>query len=223
MLWRPGLSLCAVTLASYLSARDGPSILNALTLMNLGLQRIDTAILGLQGGNGPALAQLIAAGSATVVENVTAVVEASAPLDLSESQSLTAALDAIAMNLNLTIIDGINQKPLFDALNLTAMFAGGFVELRTATARFTQALNQKLSSEAQLTIASLAQLESVFQLGQDFFNGVNPGIVAELPPIAAGGVTTGQDIRTGQGIISGDGSCHCAVECGAGSSNMVLV
>lgn len=236
MLWHLALSLsiAALALATTLHPRDGQAILDALNLINLGLQRIDIAILGLQNGTGPALARL-AAASVPVIQNATAVVAASAPVTPLESQSLFAGLEAIRMNLNLTIIDSIKQKPLFDTLNLTATFAGGFAALRVATTAFTTALGDKLPIEARDSAEALAELDGIFQLGTDFFNGVDTGLATELPPLAPftlaplpdlspvtilPPMATQAPVAAGQGMLNMDGSCDCAVTCPARSFNM---
>lgn len=138
MLLRPLTALLIHFLLVITASADLISIRNALDTINEGLRRGDIAILGLQNGTGPALLAL-QAQTIPLLQNATAVIEASAPLNFEASHSLVFATQALRFNINVTIYDLAAQKPVLVAVNqtgsvLNALSAQMGVALRLATA-----------------------------------------------------------------------------------------
>lgn len=183
MFWQYGLLLLPAALVVahdvQLQRRDRQSIQSVLDNLNLGLQRLDTAILGLPNGTAPQLAAL-AASALPVVQNATLVVQASQPLNVQDSESLLTACTALRSNANITVLDSVRQKPLFDKLNFTAMFQLGLTVQGQAVQQFVVAFNSKMAPGAEDVVDTLSEIGDIFSGGVAAF--ADPARAAALGP-----------------------------------------
>lgn len=137
--------------------RDVTSIQNALDIINEGIRRADIATIGLQNGTGPALAALESHAGA-LLTNATAVIGASAPLDLQDSLSLTVSTRALRSNLNLSLNDLIAQKPLLDAAGESRLLLGAITGEKDLGLALANALVSKLDPGAGEPLRALSEL-----------------------------------------------------------------
>lgn len=223
------LLTAASSVAGDVSRRDFQSIQNALDAINSQLLRMNIAFAGLENGSAAAFRELEAT-STPLVQNATRVIEASEPLSYEDSEELATATDALRSNLNVTVIQAIQHKPMLDALNLSSVLLQGFESQRAAGVQLTVALNSKLAAGAQNVLVALTQVDGTFQDGIAFFSGADPGLASQLPQIPPLNATASTDLSPvtiqapastvpgltlGEGVVNVDGSCACAVDCSA--------
>lgn len=215
--------------------RDLASIQSSLDAINVGLQRVDTAILGLASGTGASLLQL-GMQSVPLLQNASAQIRQSQPLSLEDSLNLATTTSALRQNTNLTINDLIAQKPLIDQAGSTGLVAAGLLQQRDASNDLAVALASKVAPDTPNVVPALNELAGIFDRAIAAFNGADPGAASQLPPAptlsaaptgdlgpvtlpaptAQAGGAMAQPV-TGMGTIGADGSCNCAAECPAGS------
>lgn len=185
MFWRRELLflLLSATLAAAtvhdVQKRSRQSLQDVLDTLNLGLQRLDIAILGLPNGTAPQLA-VLAAQALPIVQNATLAVQASQPLGIQDSKSLLLACSTLRTNANLTVLDSVRQKPLFDALNITATFQQGLVVQNEAVQQFVVVFNSKMAPGAQDVVSILREIGDIFFRGVAAFS--DPALAATLGP-----------------------------------------
>ncbi|POS69529.1 hypothetical protein DHEL01_v212077 [Diaporthe helianthi] len=215
--------------------RDLESIQSSLDAINVGLLRVDTAILGLASGTGPSLLQL-GQQAVPLLQNASAQIRQSQPLSLEDSLNLGSTTQALRQNTNLTINDLIAQKPLLDQVGSSALVAAGLQQQRDASSDLAVALASKVAPDTPNVISALNELSGIFDRAIAAFSGADPAVASQLPPAptmtgapmgdlspiaipaptppTAGAMSP--PVR-GMGTINPDGSCNCAVECPAGS------
>lgn len=214
--------------------RDLASIQASLDAINVGLQRVDTAILGIAQGTGASLLQL-GMQAVPLLQNASAQIRQSEPLSLEDSLNLATTTSALRQNTNLTINDLIAQKPILDQTGSSALVAAGLQQQRDASNDLAVALASRVAPNTPNVVQALNELSGIFDRAIAAFSGANPGAASQLPPApsltaspgdlapvtlpapaasAAGAVS---QPLTGMGTINPDGSCNCAVECPAGS------
>ncbi|KAL1870746.1 hypothetical protein Daus18300_005066 [Diaporthe australafricana] len=210
--------------------RDLASIQTSLDAINVGLQKVDTAILGIAQGTGASLLQL-GAQAVPLLQNASAQIRQSSPLSLEDSLNLATTTMALRKNTNLTINDLIAQKPLLDQAGSSALVAAGLGQQRDASSDLAVALASKVAPDTPNVVQSLDELAGIFDRAIAVFSGAaDPGAVPPAPtltappgdlapvtipaPNSAGAMSPP---LTGQGTVNADGSCNCAVECPAGS------
>jgi len=190
--------------------RDLASIQSSLDAINVGLQRIDTAILGLATGTGPSLLEL-GMQAVPLLQNASAQIRQSEPLSLEDSVNLGTTTQALRQNTNLTINDLIAQKPLLDQAGSSALVAAGLQQQRDASNDLAVTLASRVAPNTPNVVPALNELAGIFDRAIAAFSGADPGAAAQLPPV------------TGMGTINPDGSCNCAAECPAGSLGGAMV
>lgn len=215
--------------------RDLASIQSSLDAINVGLQRVDTAILGLASGTGASLLEL-GQQAVPLLQNASAQIRQSEPLSLEDSLNLATTTQALRQNTNLTINDLIAQKPLLDQAGSSPLVAAGLQQQRDASNDLAIALTSKVAPNTPNVVPALNELSGIFDRAIAVFSGADPGAASQLPPAPTlTGAPTG-DLSpialpaptpptagamsqpvTGMGTINPDGSCNCAVECPAGS------
>lgn len=215
--------------------RDLASIQSSLDAINVGLQRVDTAILGLATGTGPTLLQL-GQQSVPLLQNASAQIRQSEPLSLEDSLNLATTTMALRQNTNLTINDLIAQKPLLDQAGSSGLVAAGLQQQRDASNDLAVALASKVAPDTPNVVPALNELAGIFDRAIAAFSGADPGAASQLPPAPTLTAAPSGDLApvtlplatpspagamaqpvTGMGTINADGSCNCAVECPAGS------
>ncbi|KAG8162176.1 hypothetical protein KVR01_007941 [Diaporthe batatas] len=215
--------------------RDLASIQSSLDALNVGLQRIDTAILGLATGTGASLLEL-GQQAVPLLQNASAQIRQSEPLSLEDSLNLATTTQALRQNTNLTINDLIAQKPLIDAANSTALVAAALQQQRDASSDVAIALTNKIAPNTPDVVPALNELSGIFDRAIAVFSGTDPGAAGQLPPAPTLTASPTADLSpvtlpaptpptagamsapvSGMGTINPDGSCNCAVECPAGS------
>lgn len=214
--------------------RDLASIQSSLDAINVGLQRVDTAILGLASGTGASLMQL-GQQAVPLLQNASAQIRQSQPLTLEDSLNLATTTMALRQNTNLTINDLIAQKPLLDQAGSSPLVAAGLQQQRDASNDLAVALASKVAPDTPNVVPALNELAGIFDRAISAFSGADPGAASQLPP-APTLTAAPSDLApitlplstpapagamaqplTGMGTINTDGSCNCAVECPAGS------
>lgn len=221
--------------------RDLASIQSSLDAINVGLQKVDTAILGLAQGTGASLLEL---GNQAVplLQNASAQIRQSEPLSLEDSLNLATTTQALRQNTNLTINDLIAQKPLLDQAGSTALVAAGLQQQRDASNDLAVALASKVAPDTPNVVPALNELAGIFDRAIATFSGADAGAASQLPPAptltsaptgdlapitlpAPTGQAAGVMMApvTGMGTINTDGSCNCAAECPAGSLSGAMV
>ncbi|KAI3395072.1 hypothetical protein diail_1829 [Diaporthe ilicicola] len=220
--------------------RDLASIQSSLDAINVGLQKVDTAVLGIAQGTGPQLLQL-GQQAVPLLQNASAQIRQSAQLSLEDSLNLAATTQALRMNTNLTINDLIAQKPLLDQSGSSPLVAAGLSQQRDASNDLAVALASKVAPDTPNVVQSLDELAGIFDRAIAAFSGTDPAAASQLPPAptltaapSSGGlapVTVPAPTAaagamsppvTGQGTVNADGSCNCAVQCPAGSFGGVM-
>ncbi|KAK7701680.1 hypothetical protein SLS64_010128 [Diaporthe eres] len=215
--------------------RDLASIQSSLDAINVGLQRVDTAILGLATGTGASLLQL-GQQAVPLLQNASAQIRQSEPLSLEDSLNLATTTQALRQNTNLTINDLIAQKPLLDQAGSTALVAAGLQQQRDASNDLAVALASKVAPDTPNVVPALNELAGIFDRAIAAFSGADPGAASQLPPAPTLTAAPSGDLApvtlplatpspagvmaqpvTGMGTINADGSCNCAAECPAGS------
>ncbi|KAJ0117484.1 hypothetical protein J7T55_003900 [Diaporthe amygdali] len=214
--------------------RDLASIQASLDAINVGLQRVDTAILGIAQGTGASLLQL-GMQAVPLLQNASAQIRQSEPLSLEDSLNLATTTSALRQNTNLTINDLIAQKPILDQTGSSALVAAGLQQQRDASNDLAVALASKVAPNTPNVVQALNELSGIFDRAIAAFSGANPGAASQLPPAptltaspgdlapvtlpapAASAANAVSQPLTGMGSINPDGSCNCAVECPAGS------
>lgn len=161
MLWQLVIVLISTAQAAvgnyHLNRQDVTSIQHALNIINEGIRRTDIATIGLQNGTGPALATLESHARA-LLTNATAVIAASAPLDLQDSLSLTVATRALRSNFNLSLNDLIAQKPLLDAAGQSQQLLSAIMEEKNLGLAMANTLISKLDPGAGQPLSALSEL-----------------------------------------------------------------
>lgn len=214
--------------------RDLASIQSSLDAINVGLQRVDTAILGLATGTGANLLQL-GMQAVPLLQNASAQIRQSQPLSLEDSLNLATTTSALRQNTNLTINDLIAQKSLIDQAGSTALVAAGLQQQRDASNDLAVALASKIAPDTPNVVQALNELAGIFDRAIAAFSGADPAAASQLPPAptltaapsgdlapvtlpapSGAAVAVAQPV-TGMGTINADGSCSCAAECPAGS------
>jgi hypothetical protein len=196
--------------------RDLASIQSSLNAINEGLQRVDTAILGLAKGTGPTLLEL-GTQAVPLLQNASAQIRQSQPLSLEDSLNLATTTQALRQNTNLTINDLIAQKPLIDQAGSTALVAAGLQQQRDASNDLAVALTTKVAPDTPNVVPAINELAGIFDRAIAVFTGgADPG--AMMTGAVKAPVTV-----TGMGTINPDGSCNCAAECPAGSLGGAMV
>lgn len=232
----PQLGTLLVVLAAR-AAADLASIQSALDTINSGLRNLDTALISLNQGTAGSLLELGQA-SVPVLQNATQIIMQSAPLSLSDVQSLSTSTAALRQNVNLTINDFIAQKPLFDSLQTSPLVLQGLQGSKDAAVQLGQALVSKFPPEAatmpqvnEQTTAAVGELAAIFDRGIGVFSGVDPSAAQGVGPVpvpatppSPSDLTTiplpvpmGGMVTNGAGTVGPDGSCVCAAQCPAGS------
>lgn len=214
--------------------RDLASIQSSLDAINVGLQRVDTAILGLATGTGASLLQL-GMQAVPLLQNASAQIRQSQPLSLEDSLNLATTTSALRQNTNLTINDLIAQKPLIDQAGSTALVAAGLQQQRDASNDLAVALASKVAPDTPNVVPALNELAGIFDRAIAAFSGADPAAASQLPPAPTLTAAPSGDLApvtlpapsgaagamaqpvTGMGTINADGSCSCAAECPAGS------
>lgn len=215
--------------------RDLASIQSSLDAINVGLQKVDTAILGLAQGTGASLLEL-GQQAVPLLQNASAQIRQSEPLSLEDSLNLATTTQALRQNTNLTINDLIAQKPLLDQAGSTPLVAAGLQQQRDASNDLAVALASKVAPDTPNVVPALNELAGIFDRAIATFSGADPGAASQLPPAptltsaptgdlapislpAPTGQAAGVMMApvTGMGTINTDGSCNCAAECPAGS------
>ena len=223
------------------SKRDLASIQSSLDAINAGLQRVDTAILGLASGTGAALLQL-GQQSVPLLQNASAQIRQSEALSLEDSLNLATTTMALRQNTNLTINDLIAQKPLLDQAGSSALVAAGLQQQRDASNDLAVALASKVAPDTPNVVPALNELAGIFDKAIAAFSGADPGPASQLPPAPTSSTAPTGDLApialpvptgsaagamsqpvTGMGTINSDGSCNCAAECPAGSLGGAMV
>lgn len=221
--------------------RDLTSIQSSLDAINVGLQRVDTAILGLAQGTGASLLEL-GMQAVPLLQNASAQIRQSEPLSLEDSLNLATTTQALRQNTNLTINDLIAQKPLIDQAGSTALVAAGLQQQRDASNDLAVALASKVAPDTPNVVPALNELAGIFDRAIATFSGADTGAASQLPPAptltsaptgdlapislpAPTGQAAGVMMApvTGMGTINPDGSCNCAAECPAGSLGGAMV
>ncbi|KKY37734.1 putative cell wall protein [Diaporthe ampelina] len=218
--------------------RDLASIQSSLEAINVGLQRVDTAILGLATGTGVSLIQL-GMQAVPLLQNASAQIRQSGPLSLEDSLNLATTTSALRQNTNLTINDLIAQKPLLDQAGSSAIVAAGLLQQRDASSDLAVALASKVAPDTPNVVSALNELASIFDRAIAAFSGADPAAASQPPPAPTLTAAPSGDLApvtlpapsagamlapvTGMGTINPDGSCNCAAECPAGSLGGAMV
>lgn len=215
--------------------RDLASIQSSLDAINVGLQKVDTAILDIAQGTGASLLQL-GAQAVPLLQNASAQIRQSGALSLEDSLNLATTTMALRKNTNLTINDLIAQKPLLDQAGSSALVAAGLGQQRDASSDLAVALASKVAPDTPNVVQSIDELAGIFDRAIAVFsnNSSSAAAAAAVPPAPTPTAPPG-DLSpvtipapnsaagamppplTGMGSVNADGSCDCAVECPAGS------
>ncbi|KAH8776620.1 hypothetical protein F5883DRAFT_699267 [Diaporthe sp. PMI_573] len=168
--------------------RDLGSIQAALGGVNTALASLDSAILN------DAASPKVLFSSINVLESIqqaTASINASQTLGPADTSNLKATTDSLVSNVNVTVTDLINQKPLFDRLNLEKVVLLQVQNIQGAALALASTLASKVDPAASsLALDGISALNAALQRGVAVYAGsgtaagpmVSPALAAPPPP-----------------------------------------
>ncbi|KAG6361776.1 hypothetical protein INS49_010005 [Diaporthe citri] len=146
--------------------RDLGSIQASLGGVNTALASLDSAIL-----NDPANPKVLFS-SINVLESIqqaTSSINASQPLGPADTSNLKATTDSLVSNVNVTVTDLINQKPLFNRLGLEKVVSLQLQNIQGAALALASTLASKVDPGASsLALEGISALNMALQRGVTF-------------------------------------------------------
>ncbi|KAJ0119544.1 cell wall protein [Diaporthe amygdali] len=149
--------------------RDLGSIQASLGGVNTALASLDSAIIN----NAASPKVLISSMNVLqTIQQATTSINASQPLSLADTSNLKATTDSLVSNVNVTITDLINQKPVFDALNLEKVVLIQVQNIQGAALALASTLANKVDPAASsLAVDGIYDLTTALQRGVMVFEG----------------------------------------------------
>ncbi|KAK2597952.1 hypothetical protein N8I77_012704 [Diaporthe amygdali] len=169
--------------------RDLGSIQASLGGVNTALASLDSAIIN----NAASPKVLISSMNVLqTIQQATTSINASQPLSLADTSNLKATTDSLVSNVNVTITDLINQKPVFDALKLEKVVLIQVQNIQGAALALASTLANKVDPAASsLAVDGIYDLTTALQRGVMVFEGSTaaaspaPQPAPAAPPSAA--------------------------------------
>jgi hypothetical protein len=162
--------------------RDLGSIQDSLGGVNTALASLDSAILN------DAANPKVLFSSINVLESIqqaTASINATRPLGPAETSNLKATTDSLVSNVNVTVTDLINQKPLFDRLNLDKVVFLQVRNIQGAALILASTIANKVDPTASsLALDGVSALNAALQRAVMVYAGSSTGpspVVLPLP------------------------------------------
>lgn len=174
----------AATGTEQVMRRDLGSIQASLGGVNTALASLDSAIL-----KNPADPKVLFSSINVLdsIQQATASINASQPLGPADTSNLKATTDSLVSNVNLTITDLINQKPLFDRLNLEKVVLLQVQNIQGAALVLASTLASKVDPAASsLALDGISALNAALQRGVTIYaeSGSTPGPMVSPTPAA---------------------------------------
>lgn len=174
-------SFVAATGAEKDMRRDLGSIQASLGGVNTALGSLDSAIL-----KNPADPKVLFSSINVLdsIQQATASINASQPLGPADTSNLKATTDSLVSNVNVTVTDLINQKPVFDRLNLEKVVLLQVQNIQGAALVLASTLASKVDPTASaLALDGISALNAALQRGVAVYSGIAAG--ATVPPAPA--------------------------------------
>ncbi|OHE91300.1 cell wall protein [Colletotrichum orchidophilum] len=145
------LQAWAITAAPLLAARQADTITTALGMVQTSLEKLDTAVKGISASDPNSVAPVLnaATGSQEALTKATSMIDGASNLGLFGALGLQQTADGLVGQVQTTLGDLSQKKPVFDQLGVSSVVADALQQQKTGSGALGDTLLQKVPAIAR--------------------------------------------------------------------------